>query len=67
MMAKMKSLWASESQAHFSLEAPSPTPHQPPSARAYMPWTDWPHMPLGSDWQAGSKKSAMRPIRLLLV
>ncbi len=32
-----------------------------------MPCTDWPHMPSGSDWHAGSKKSPMRPMRLLLV
>ena len=41
MIAKMKSLWASGSQDHFSRLAPSPTPHQPPSARAYLPWMDW--------------------------
>ena len=41
MMAKMKSLWASGSQLHFSLLAPRPTPHQPPSASAYNPWIDW--------------------------
>ena len=34
MIAKMKSLCGSDSSPHFSLLAPSPTPSQPPSARA---------------------------------
>ena len=41
MIAKMKSLCASGSQDHFSRLAPRPTPHQPPSASAYLPWTAW--------------------------
>ena len=34
MIAKMKSLCGSESRPHFSRLAPSPSPNQPPSARA---------------------------------
>ena len=63
MIAKMKSLCASGSQDHFSRLAPSPTPHQPPSARAYLPWMDWKHVPSWSGQEPLSHAS-IRAIRL---
>ena len=54
MIAKMKSVWASGSQAYFRMELPSPTPVRPPRPspkRAWVPCqqvlsdasvTDWP-------------------------
>src|SRR5699024_9519991 len=58
MMAKMKSLWASGSQDHFSRLAPSPTPSQPPEARENSPWLDCQACPMvsgadGTGWPWG--------------
>ncbi len=44
-MAKMKSLCASGSHAHFSRLAPRPRPHQPPEASAHMPCVGCQHSP----------------------
>ena len=66
MMAKMKSLWASESHFHFSLEPPRLDP--PPAAvgEGVEPWTDCPHQLSGSDWQSGRASCVIRVVRLLL-
>ena len=66
MMAKMKSLWAAGSHCHFSRLAPSPTPHHPPSARAYWPWVVCQQEPCGST-QPPPIQSLIRPMRLALV
>ncbi len=44
-MAKMKSLCASGSQAHFSRLPPRPRPHQPPEASAHIPCVGCQHSP----------------------
>jgi len=66
MIAKMKSLWASGSHDHFSRLAPRPTPHQPPSASAYLPWIGCRQVPSLSV-QVPPIQAPMRSIRLGLV
>ena len=66
MMAKMKSLRDSDSQPHFSALSPSPLPHQPPSARAYLPLTTWRHRSKLVA-QPSPIQASMRPSRLRLV
>ena len=63
MIAKMKSLCASGSQDHFSRLAPRPTPHQPPSARAYLPWMAWKQVLHWSE-QVPVSQAWIRAIRL---
>ncbi len=57
----MKSVWASGRPPHFCRLAPSPTPHQPPEAIAYMPALAWSLAPFSS--AVGSRKAASRRIR----
>ena len=63
MIAKMKSVCASGSQPHFSRLAPRPTPHQPPSARAYLPCIAWKQVSSGSGHEPLSQ-AAIRASRL---
>ena len=63
MIAKMKSVCASGSAPHFSLEPPRPTPHQPPDASANLPCRACRPLPSGSAW-SGCSQTVMRDIRV---
>ena len=66
-MAKMKSLCASGSHDHFSRLAPRPTPHQPPSASAYLPWMACQQVSSLSSQVLPFSQAPTRTLRLALV